>query len=174
MVDVVARAIGASAEKQSGEIGGKADKVSGAIAGDFAALNSSGNLVDSGYSADDFSLSTDIITDTTSTNYTFDMENAIYTEVRLLANDITAISFTLPQTIDEKYISGLSFGTGATAPQISYADTGAINWVGTDCSLSGTLSIFAPLANKQYDIVFYYNGKQIIGVVNGYVPATGN
>ena len=43
-------------------------------------------------------------------------------------------------------------------------------WAGT----SDGLSIFQPSANTHYDIVFYFNGVQFIGLVNGFIPATGN
>ena len=74
----------------------------------------------------------------------------------------------------DDYVSGLSFFTDESPAGLSYSGTGILNWVGTDCSVVDGLSIFQPSANKQYDIVFYYNGRQFIGLVNGYVPATGN
>lgn len=173
-VDMIARAIGAAASGGGG-ISGKADKVSGAVSGDLAGLNSSGNLTDSGYAPSDFSLATQFINDTSSTTYGFifaDMQNK---EVRLKAADISAISFTLDSTpLADDYLAGINFASGATPPHISYTDSGIINWVGTDCTLSGTDSVFTPQASKQYDIVFYNNGTYIIGVVNGYTPASGN
>lgn len=174
-VDIVARAIGASAEQQSGQIGNKADKVAGATTGDLAGLNSSGNLVDSGYAPSDFSAATEITTDNSSTTYDFVFADMANKEIRLTASNITAISFTLTTTpLAADYISGISFSTGANAPQISYTDSGVINWVGKDCTLSGTDSVFTPTANMQYDIVFYNDGAYVVGVVNGFTPANGN
>ena len=174
-VDIVARAIGASAEQQSGQIDAKADKVVGAVSGDLAALNSSGNLIDSGVAVTGLSLETVIVTDSASTTYDFDFSAMENTEVRLTASNITAISFTLGTTpLAINYKAGINFPTGANAPQISYTDSGVINWIGTDCALSGADSVFTPQANKQYDIVFYNNGEYIIGLVNGYTPASGN
>ena len=72
------------------------------------------------------------------------------------------------------YMSSLSFDSGATPTAIDYNGGGILNWVGTDCTTSNGLSIFQPSANTHYDIVFYFNGVQFIGLVNGFVPATGN
>lgn len=70
------------------------------------------------------------------------------------------------------YISGLSFDSGATPTAIDYTDSGIINWVGTDCSMTDDgLSIFQPSPNTHYDIVFYFNGTQFIGLVNGFVSS---
>lgn len=74
----------------------------------------------------------------------------------------------------EDYGLDLSFDSGATPTTISYSASGIINWVGVDCTTSDGLSIFQPSPNTHYDIVFYYNGNQFIGLVNGYVPASGN
>lgn len=74
----------------------------------------------------------------------------------------------------EDYGLDLSFDSGASPTTISYSASGIINWVGVDCSTVDGLSIFQPSPNTHYDIVFYYNGNQFIGLVNGYVPASGN
>ena len=90
---------------------------------------------------------------------------------------------------EEDYISGLSFDSGATPTRVDYAipeeptQISVINWVGTDCAPDSyindkgetvPISKFQPSANTHYDIVFYFNGTQFIGLVNGYVPAGGN
>jgi hypothetical protein len=82
------------------------------------------------------------------------------------------------------YISGLSFNCGETPTAFDYTASGIINWVGTDTSTftyqvspegdTATISLFIPSPNTHYDIVFYFNGVQFIGLVNGFVPATGN
>ena len=73
---------------------------------------------------------------------------------------------------EEDYIAGLSFDSGATPTAIDYTDTGILNWVGTDCSMTNDgLSIFQPSPNTHYDIVFYFNGTQFIGSVNGFVSS---
>ena len=89
--------------------------------------------------------------------------------------ELTTLSFTFGNgEYAQDYTSGLSFDSGETPTSIDYTDSGILNWVGTDCATSDGLSIFQPSANTHYDIVFYFNGTQFIGLVNGFVPATGN
>ena len=89
--------------------------------------------------------------------------------------ELTTLSFAFGNGVyAEDYIAGLSFDSGETPTAIDYTDSGILNWVGTDCVKNGNLSIFQPSANMHYDIVFYFNGTQFIGLVNGYVPAGGN
>ncbi len=91
-------------------------------------------------------------------------------EVRLA--EASSISFTFGNgEYSATYTSGLSFDSGATPTSIDYTDSGILNWVGTDCTTVDGLSIFQPSANTHYDIVFYFNGIQFIGLVNGYVPS---
>ena len=116
---------------------------------------------------------TTIVTDESSTSYTFDFSDMYNKEMRLQAASSISIKF-VDNEYAEDYISGLSFNSGETPTRFDYADSGIINWVGTDCSKDGNLSIFQPSANTHYDIVFYFNGVQFIGLVNGFVPATGN
>ena len=113
-----------------------------------------------------------IITDI-ATAYGFNFLGTHNKEIRLA--EVTNISFTFGDgEYNADYTSGLSFDSGATPTAIDYTDSGILNWVGTDCTTSDGLSIFQPSANTHYDIVFYFNGKQFIGLVNGFVPATGN
>lgn len=116
---------------------------------------------------------TPIITSDISTAYIFEFSNTYNNEVRL--SEVSSISFTFGNgEYKQDYISGLSFDSGATPTAIDYTDSGILNWVGTDCTTADGLSIFQPSANTHYDIVFYFNGVQFIGLVNGFVPATGN
>lgn len=94
-------------------------------------------------------------------------------EFRLPELTILSIEFENAE-YDKAYLSSLSFDSGATPTSIDYSGSGILNWVGTDCTKDGDLSIFQPSANTHYDIVFYFNGSQFIGLVNGFVPATGN
>ena len=108
-----------------------------------------------------------------STTYTFEFSRTNNSEMRLA--EVSSISFTFGNgEYNADYISGLSFDSGATPTAIDYTDSGILNWVGTDCTNVDGLSIFQPSANTHYDIVFYFNGVQFIGLVNGFVPATGN
>lgn len=98
-------------------------------------------------------------------------------EYRLTADAVTSIQFNFPDgEYATDYTEGLSFKSGTTPTHISYAATGIIQWIGTDCFISDeNKSIFKPSANTQYDIVFYYNGgNYIVGLVNGYKVATSN
>jgi hypothetical protein len=105
-----------------------------------------------------------------SSAFTFRFENTHNREYRLA--EATNISFTFGDGEYElDYTSGLSFDSGATPTAIDYTDSGILNWVGTDCTTSNGLSIFQPSANTHYDIVFYFNGRQFIGLVNGFVSS---
>ena len=110
---------------------------------------------------------------TTESSITFKFAYSYNDEIR--ADTLDSISFTFEDSgYDADYTSGLSFDSGETPTAIDYTDSGILNWVGTDCVTSNGLSIFQPSPNTHYDIVFYFNGVQFIGLVNGFVPATGN
>ena len=104
---------------------------------------------------------------------TFDFSDMYNKELRLHTAPSITIKFQDNEYAPD-YISGLSFDSGETATGFDYTNSGIINWVGTDCTKDGDLSIFQPSANTHYDIIFYFNGAQFIGLVNGFVPATGN
>ena len=109
----------------------------------------------------------------TDTALSFEFSANHNTEIR--TGELTTLSFTFGNgEYAEDYASGLSFDSGETPTAIDYTDSGILNWVGTDCATSDGLSIFQPSANTHYDIVFYFNGVQFIGLVNGFIPATGN
>ena len=106
----------------------------------------------------------------TETAYTFEFSATDNKEVRL--GEASSISFTFGNgEYSDTYTSGLSFDSGATPTAIDYTDSGILNWVGTDCTTTDGLSIFQPSPNTHYDIVFYFNGTQFIGLVNGFVPS---
>lgn len=106
-------------------------------------------------------------------NITFDFSDMYNSEKRLHTVSAVSIKFVDDEYAPD-YISGLSFDSGETPTGFDYTDSGIINWVGTDCVKEGDISIFQPSPNTHYDIVFYFNGVQFIGLVNGFVPATGN
>lgn len=112
---------------------------------------------------------------TASTEATLSFEFSTSHNNELRAGELTTLSFTFGNgEYPQDYISGISFDSGSTPTAIDYTDSGILNWVGTDCATSDGLSIFQPSANTHYDVVFYFNGVQFIGLVNGFVPATGN
>lgn len=113
------------------------------------------------------------VANSTDTTQSFEFVTNYNTEIR--SGELTSISFTFGNGVYEQdYTSGLSFDSGATPTAIDYTDSGILNWVGTDCTTNEGLSIFQPSPNTHYDIVFYFNGTQFIGLVNGFVPSTGN
>lgn len=112
---------------------------------------------------------------TNSQDNVLSFEFSVMNNAEIRASKTTTISFTFGNgEYAQDYISGMSFDSGETATAIDYTDSGILNWVGTDCTTSDGLSIFQPSANTHYDVVFYFNGVQFIGLVNGFVPATGN
>ena len=112
---------------------------------------------------------------TTSTDTALSFEFSANTNTEIRTGELTTLSFTFGNgEYAEDYASGLSFDSGATPTAIDYTDSGILNWVGTDCVTSDGLSIFQPSENTHYDIVLYFNGTQFIGLVNGFVPSTGN
>ena len=120
-------------------------------------------------------LKADKATITTSDDTALSFEFSAFYNTDIRTSELTNLSFTFGNgEYAQDYISGISFDSGATPTAIDYTDSGILNWVGTDCATSDGLSIFQPSTNTHYDIVFYFNGTQFIGLVNGYVPATGN
>lgn len=105
----------------------------------------------------------------------FSFEFSALDNVEIRGEVLTSLSFTFgDDEYGDDYTSGISFDSGETPTAIDYTDSGILNWVGVDCTTSNGLSIFQPSPNTHYDIVFYFNGRQFIGLVNGFVPATGN
>lgn len=114
-----------------------------------------------------------IIESRDSVSCTFDFLHMNNHEMRMGYVSTVRIDFTDGE-YSEDYMSGLSFNSSASSTSVVYTDSGIINWVGTDCTTSDGLSIFQPSPNTHYDIVFYFNGAQFVGLVNGFVPASGN
>lgn len=113
-----------------------------------------------------------IITDNTSTTYDVEFLGSTNKIIRL-TSALSELNLTFNDgEYNADLIVNVVFNSGDTATQISYPNTGIINWIGTDCALSGGKSIFAPSANMRYDIVFSFDGSQLVGYVCGYTPAT--
>ncbi|MBO7240224.1 MAG: hypothetical protein J6V23_07060 [Bacteroidaceae bacterium] len=115
-----------------------------------------------------------IIYDRTNLQIVYEMIEMDNTELRCMVS-LTDLEITFPDgEYSDGYLSGLSFNSGDVPTHVLYAGSGIINWVGVDCTTSEGYSVFQPSANTHYDIVFYYNGTQMIGSVNGFKPAYGN
>jgi len=108
------------------------------------------------------------------TDITYDFAANNNTDTRIRSAITSMAFYTYNFEPDSEYISSLSFYTSDSVPEISYPAGGVINWCGTDCSLNNGQSVFLPTTGKFYDIFFYYNGHSIVGMVNGYEPATAN
>lgn len=103
--------------------------------------------------------------------------------------ELESISFYYSIINNDDYMAEVSFDSGSIPTLVDYnvpptpSEKSVINWVGVDCVLTSyvndagqevPISVFQPSANTHYEIVFYFNGTQIIGLVNGFVPASGN
>ena len=109
--------------------------------------------------------------DTSSTSYTIEFLGSTNKIIRL--STLSELNLTFHDgEYNADLLINLVFTSGDTPTQISYPNTGILNWIGTDCALSEGQSIFTPSANTKYDIVFSFDGSQLVGYVCGYTPAT--
>lgn len=139
-----------------------------------------GNIIHNTYATKEelssYSQKPTIITDNTSTTYDVEFLGSTNKIIRLTSalSELNLIFNNGEYNPD--LLINLVFTSGETAthiiPQISFPNTGIINWIGTDCALSEGKSIFTPSANTRYDIVFSFDGSQLVGYVCGYTPAT--
>lgn len=109
------------------DVSGKADKVNGATNGDFAGLDGNGNLVDTGYNEDDFSLK--VVFFDVSTTPSSMLPNKVY-RFGTLSGDTTFPAFTdAPSGDTEVKIWCWTFTTPSTAPTITWP-AGITSWAG--------------------------------------------
>ena len=110
---------------------------------------------------------TQIVTDDVSKNYIFEFLANEIKEVRL--GVLESLSFTFSEgEYSPDYVSGISFDSGDSATAVDYTNSGILNWLGKDCATKEGVSIFEPSKNTHYDIVLYFNGKNMVGMVNGF------
>lgn len=108
-------------------VSGKADKVNGATNGDFAGLDNNGNLVDTGFNEDDFSLK--VVFFDVSTTPSSMLPNKVY-RFGTLSGDTTFPAFTaVPSGDTEVKIWCWTFTTPSTAPTITWP-SGITSWAG--------------------------------------------
>jgi hypothetical protein len=74
---------------------------------------------------------------------------------------VTSLTITLPSTYDAKFISQINFTSGATPTSLTAPNT--IVWLGNDI----TSSVFVPVANKRYAVLFFSDGTNVRGLVQG-------
>ena len=75
--------------------------------------------------------------------------------------ELSALTITIPNSVDEKYISQVNFTSGATATVLT-APVDVI-WRGSDVDSNG----FTPVANKRYAVLFFSDGVNVRGLVQG-------
>ena len=142
---------------------------------DYATFDDMGNDISTTYVRRVFIPDEDFDFDNTANDVVINLRALDNEEYRYIEN-MLYIDFNVSNGgYSNDFMGALSFKTGSIrAPQISYTNSGIIQWVGTDCSVNNGLSIFAPQLEMQYDLVFYFNGTYFVGLVNGYKVATGN
>lgn len=114
-----------------------------------------------------------IITDNTSTTYDVEFLGSTNKIIRLTAPALSELNLTFHDgEYNADLIVNLVFTSGDTATQISYPNTGILNWIGMDCALSAGRSVFIPSTNTRYDVVISFDGTNLLGEVCGYTPAT--
>ena len=98
---------------------------------------------------------TTISTDTTSTTVSLTLaDNHEYRYTQ----DLTSLTLTMPSG---DFISSIVFASGSTPTSMTYDSS--IKWSGDDV----TNGQFVPSADKDYDIMMYYNGLNVNGIVRG-------
>ena len=84
--------------------------------------------------------------------------------------ELTALTVTLPSTLEIDYISQINFTSGSTATQLTAPAT--IVWDGDSIDTNG---LFVPEANMRYTVMLYSDGSNILGIVRGTaIPTTQN
>lgn len=83
-------------------------------------------------------------------------DNTIYN-----GGEQTALTITLPATVNVSFLCEIDFTSGATPATLSYPNT--IKWVGDDVSSN----VFVPVASKRYTIICAYDGVNYRATVKG-------
>ena len=83
------------------------------------------------------------------------VDNTIYN-----AGELSSLTITFPATPTVDYISQVNFTSGAT-PTALTAPVGTV-WRGSDVS-----TVFVPVANKRYAVLFFFDGVNMRGLVQG-------
>lgn len=101
---------------------------------------------------------TNIEKDSTSTTVSLTLENN--TENRY-TEDLTDLTISLPQTIDDDFISGVVFASGTIPTAMTYDSS--IKWTGDDVNNN----VFVPAADKTYNFIIWNDGININAIVRG-------
>lgn len=108
------------------DVSGKADKVGGATNGDFAGLDASGNLTDSGKKASDFATPIPVV-DASTIPASMDADK-VY-QYGTLAGDTTFPALNQPTDLTVAHVYCWTFTTPATAPTITWPSA-ITSWAG--------------------------------------------
>ena len=74
---------------------------------------------------------------------------------------VSALTITFPATVTPKYISQVNFTSGTTATALT-APVGMV-WLGNDI----VQGVFVPVASKRYAVLFFSDGTNVRGLVQG-------
>lgn len=97
------------------------------------------------------------ISDVTGTTLTQEFaNNTIYN-----CSSLTALTITLPATLDIDWACQVNFTSGTTPTSLTAPNT--IKWKGDDL----TADVFVPVASKRYAVLFFYDGVNVRGIVQG-------
>lgn len=81
-------------------------------------------------------------------------DNTIYQ-----CSELSSLTITIPNGITSDYISQINFESGSTATTLTAPNN--IIWFGDDL----TNNVFVPAVNKQYVVIFYYDGVNVRSIV---------
>ena len=84
-------------------------------------------------------------------------DNTIYQ-----ASELASLTITVPSGITSDYISQINFESGSTATTLTAPNT--IIWYGDDI----VNNVFVPVTDKQYVIMFYYDGTNVRSIVQSH------
>ena len=76
---------------------------------------------------------------------------------------VSSLNITLPQSLEDDYISSVVFTSGSEAVNLIYPE--AVKISGEDC-IDG---VFIPAPNKRYTLILSYDGEDVSGVVGGHL-----
>lgn len=85
----------------------------------------------------------------------------LQTNTNYTADELTSLEFHLPAVLSQDFICSLAFSSGATPTQLIVIDD--IKWTGDDI----VDDAFVPIANKRYNVIIWWDGVFINGIVRG-------
>lgn len=120
--------------------------------------DNSGNQIT--YNINEYQEKTKIETVSSATPTIVLVDNTIFN----CTTNLTSLAFTLPTEDSVDFSCQVNFTSGSTATTAPTTTSGTIEWIGDNVNESNG---FVPRANCKYTIVFYYDGTNYRGVVQG-------